>query len=85
VQLFETKTAVFNMNNEYHVIEETADVQYRGKFFSIPYKAVISNGFVSDVKFEPAPDLFIAAFTEVSDLLAQHAMELAKSKGWVSE
>jgi hypothetical protein len=73
------------MTNEFHVIEETADVEYRGKFFSIPYKAVISNGYVSDVKFEPEPELFIAAFTEVSDLLARHAIELAKQKGWIKE
>jgi hypothetical protein len=71
------------MTNEFHVIEETADVEYRGQNYTIPYKAVISNGFVSDVKFEPSPDLFIAAFTEVSDILAKHALALAKTKGWV--
>lgn len=64
------------------MIEATAPIFYKGDQFEIPYKAVIKNGFVADLKFDPKPEVIIAAMKEISDLVSDHAMETARSLGW---
>jgi len=67
---------------EIKMIEATASISYKGDEFEIPYKAVIKNGFVVDLKFDPKPEVIIAAMKDISDLISDHAMQTARSLGW---
>ena len=70
---------------EFRMVEAVAPINYKGETFEIPYKAVIKNGFVADLKFDPKPEVIIAAMRDVSDLINDHAMQTAKSLGWVED
>lgn len=70
---------------EFRMLEAVAPINYKGETFDIPYKAVIKNGFVADLKFDPKPEVIIAAMKDIGDLINDHAMQVAKSMGWLEK